>query len=159
MKDHLNPSLRKTADKGRPDYYITPSHDFTQYSRDCEEKHWSKETAFDWDQDVRGNLRDHLENLSGEDFSKITFMVLPMVKETLDRKIAQIQREQLPLEEDALKDIGECVPFDRTTIHQALTIQSPLKGLQLSVSKLKDQLEILQSELLDLRELQRLGLF
>jgi hypothetical protein len=82
-----------------------------------------------------------------------------MVKETLDRKIAQIQQEQLPLEEDALRDIEECIPFDRTTIHQALAIQSPLKSLQLSVSKLKDQLEILQSELLDLRELKRLGLF
>ena len=159
MKDHRNPSLRKTVDKGRPDYYITPTHDFTQYTKDCEEKYWSKETAFDWNQSVRGNLKEHLENLNPEDFSKITFMVLPMVKETLERKIVQIRQEQLPLEEDALKDIAECVPFDRTTIHQALLIQSPLKSLQLSVSKLKDQLEILQSELLDLLELQRLGLF
>jgi hypothetical protein len=159
MKDHRKPSLRNTVDRERPDYYITPTHDFTQYTKDCEEKYWNKETAFDWTQSVPGNLKEHLENLDPEDFSKITFLVLPMVKETLERKIVQIRQEQLPLEEDALKDIAECVPFDRTTIQQAIFIQSPLKSLQLSVSKLKDQLEILHSELLDLRELQRLGLF
>ena len=84
-------------------------------------------------------------------------MVLPMVRESLKRKIVQIRQEQLPLDEDALKDIAECVPFDKTTIHQALLIQSPLKNLQWSVSNLKDQLEILQREFLDLREQQRLG--
>lgn len=159
MKDLRKSSLRKSADKGRPDYYITPSHDFTQYTRDCEEKYWNKETAFDWNQSVPDNLKEHLENLDPENFSKITFVVLPMVKDSLERKIIQIRQDQLPLEEDALKDIAECIPFDRTTIHRALFIQSPLKDLQLAVSKLKDELEILQSELLDLRELQRLGLF
>ena len=44
-------------------------------------------------------------------------------------------------------------------MHQALLIQSPLKSLQLSVSKLKDQLEILNGEFLDLHEQQRLGFF
>jgi len=38
-------------------------------------------------------------------------------------------------------------------------IQEPLKNLQLSVSELKDQIEILKSEILDLHEQQRLGLF
>ena len=47
-----------------------------------------------------------------------------MVGESLERKIVQIRQEQLPLEEDALKDIAECIPFDRTTIHKALLIQS-----------------------------------
>ena len=96
MKNHQNPSLRKPVIKGRPDYYITPTRDFTQYTKDSEEKYWSKETKFDWQQSVRTNLKEHLENLDPEDFSKVTFMVLPMVKETLDRKIVQIRQDQLP---------------------------------------------------------------
>jgi DNA-binding protein Fis len=159
MKGRRNPSSHNIIIKGRPDYYITPARDFTQYTKDSEQKYWSKDTKFDWHQSVRGNLEEYLENLEPEDFSKVIFMVLPMVEETIERKIVQIRKEQLPLNEDALKDIGECVPFDRTTIHQALSIQSPLKGLQLSVSKFKDQLEILNSEYLDLREQQRLGFF
>ena len=159
MKDFQNPSARKNVIKDRPDYYITPTRDFKQYTKDSEEKYWSKETKFDWQHSVRANLKEHLEKLDPVDFSKVTFMVLPMVKETLERKIVQIQQEQLPLEEDALKDIAECVPFDRTTIQHALLIQSPLTSLQLSVSKLKDQLEILNGEFFDLHEQQRLGFF
>jgi hypothetical protein len=159
MKDLQKPSPRKTVDKGRPDYYITPTHDFTQYTKDSQEKYWSKDTKFDWLQSVQGNLKEYLENLDQEAFSKVLFMVLPMVEENLGRKIVQIHQEQLPLEEDALKDIAECIPFDRTTIHQALLIQLPLKSLQLSVSKLKDQLEILNRERLDLQEQQRIGFF
>ena len=64
VKNLLNLSTRKTVDKGRPDYYITPTHDFTQYTKDCEEKYWSKETAFDWDQNVQRNLEEHLEDLN-----------------------------------------------------------------------------------------------
>ncbi len=158
MKNLLNLSLVKTEDKGCPDYYITPTRDFTKYTKDCAEKYWSKETAFDWNQSVPGNLREHLEKLNKEEFIKIALMALPMVKEILERKILQIRKKQLPVEEDALKDIGECIPFDRTTIHHALLIRSPLKSLELRLSKLKDQLEILQVELLDLREQQRLGL-
>ncbi|MDB4286026.1 hypothetical protein N9933_01855 [bacterium] len=159
MKIFLNLSIGKTVEKNRPDYYITPTRDFKKYTKDCEEKYWRQETAFDWSQNVQGNLKENLENLNPEDFSKVAFMVLPMLDETLAHKILQIRQEQLPLEEDALKDIGECVPFDKKTIHQALLIQSPLRRLELSVSKLRDQLEILQSELLDLREQARLGLF
>ena len=150
MKDYRTISPRKTVIKGRPDYYITPTRDFTQYTKDSEEKYWSKETKFDWQQSVRANLNEHLENLDPEDFSKVTFMVLPMVKETIERKIVQIRQGQLPLEEDALKEIPDCVPFDRTTMHLALLIQSPLKSLQLSVSRLEDRLEILNGEFLDL---------
>ena len=159
MKNHQNPNLSKPAIKGRPDYYITPTRDFTQYTKDSEEKYWSKETKFDWQQSVRANLKEHLENLDQEDFLKVTFMILPMVKENIERKIVQIRQDQLPLEEDALKDIAECVPFERTTMHEALLIQLPLKSLQLSVSKLKDQVEILNAEFLDLHEQQRLGFF
>jgi len=152
-------SSRKTDVKGRPDYYITPTRDFTQYTKDSEEKYWSKDTKFDWNQNIRNNLKEHLENLDTEDFSKILFMVLPMVKDSLEHKIVHIRQGQLPLDEDALRDIAECVPFDKKTMHQALEIQSPLKSLQLSVSKLRDQLEILNSDFLDLRDQERLGLF
>ena len=152
-------SLRKNVNKGLPDYYITPTHDFTKYTKDCAEKYWNKDTKFDWNQSVQNNLKENLENLSPADFSKVMFMIVPMIKRNLERKIEQVKQYQLPLEEDALKDLGECIPFDRTTIHQALLIQLPLKNLQLSTAKLKDQLEILQRELLDLREQQRLGFF
>jgi hypothetical protein len=158
MKVQQNPVLRKPVIKGRPDYYITPTHDFTRYTKDCEEKYWTKDTAFDWNQSVPDNLKYNLENLEPEEFLKVTFMVLPMVKENIERKIIEIKKERLPLDEDALKDIAECIPSGRTTIYQALLIQSPLKTLGQSVAKLKDQLEILQREYLDLRELQRLGL-
>jgi hypothetical protein len=158
MKDSRNAYARKTSDKGRPDYYITPTHDFTQYTKDCEGKYWSKDTAFDWSQSVPSGLKQSLENLSQEEFYKVTFMVLPMIKEKLKRKIAEIWEEQLPLEEDGLKDIAECIPSDLTSIQQALLVQRPLKLLEKSVTVLKDRLEIAQRELADLSELQRLGL-
>ena len=158
MKEPRNSSARKALDKGRPDYYLTPSHDFTQYTRDCEEKYWSKDKAFDWGQSVTASLKENLEKLNKEDFYKVTFLVLPMVREKLDRKITAIKKEGLPLEEDALKDIAECIPSDMTSIHEALMIYSPLESLDQSVQKLKDQLEIAQRELADLKELQKLGL-
>jgi len=158
MKDQ-KPSPGKSTDKGRPDYFITPTRDFTKYTKDCAEKFWSKETAFDWSQSVPGNLREHLKRLNPEDLLRIVFMALPMVEETVALKILQIREKQLPDEEDALKDIGECLPFDRTAIYQALQLRSPLKNLESSVLKLKDQIEILQGDALDLREQQRLGLF
>ncbi len=158
MNNSRNASPNKALIKGRPDYYLTPSHDFTQYTRDCEEKYWSKDKAFDWSQSVTASLRQNLEKLDKEDFYKVTFLVLPMVKENLERKIVTIKQEQLPLEEDALKDIAECIPSDMTSIHEALKIQSPLESLDQAVQKLKDQLEIAQRELADLKELQKLGL-
>lgn len=158
MKDTRNASLRKSLDKGRPDYYITPSHDFTQYTRDCEEKYWSKDTAFNWSQSVPASLRQNLENLDKDEFYKVTFMVSLMVKEKIEHKISLIRQEHLPLEEDALKDIGECIASDMNSIHEALMIQSPLESLEKSARKLEDQMEIVQRELADLKELQRLGL-
>ena len=158
MKEPRNSSDRKALDKGRPDYYLTPSHDFTQYTRDCEEKYWSKDKAFDWGQSVMASLKENLEKLDKEEFYKVTFLVLPMVREKLDRKITAIKKEGLPLEEDALKDIAECIPSDMTSIHEAFMIYSPLESLDQSVQKLKDQLEIAQRELADLKELQKLGL-
>jgi hypothetical protein len=152
-------SQRKADIKDRPDYYITPTRDFTQYTRDCEEKYWRKETAFDWQQNIAHNLRDHLEQLSPENLSRVTFMVLPMVKETIDRRIEKIRAAELPIEEDALKDIGDCLPSDKTSIDQALSIVIPLKDRQLYTLKLKDQAEILQKAMMELSDQQRLGLF
>ena len=158
MKEPRNSSAHKALDKGRPDYYLTPSHDFTQYTRDCEEKYWSKDKAFDWGQSVTASLKENLEKLDKEEFYKVTFLVLPMVREKLERKITAIKKEGLPLEEDALKDIAECIPSDMISIHEALMIYYPLESLDQSVQKLKDQLEIAQRELADLKELQKLGL-
>ena len=159
MRNSHHLSLYENVDKGRPDYYITPTRDFTKYTKDCEEKYWSKDTAFDWNQNVQDNLKAHLENLVPEQFSKIAFMTLPMVEKAVARKIEQIRQMQLPAEEDALKSIRECIPFGRTAIEDALSIQSPLMHVQVAALKMKDQLEILQSELLDLLEQQRLGFF
>ena len=159
MKNHRNPSSNTPIIKGRPDYYLTPTRDFTQYTKDSEEKYWSQDTKFDWQQSVQDNLKKHLDNLDNDHFLQVSFMVLPMIRDTLIFKINQIEQERLPLEEEGLKDIAACVPKDRDTIHQALLIQAPLKKLHLTVRTLKDRLEIQQSELLDLREQQRLGLF
>lgn len=145
--------------KGRPDYYLTPTRDFTQYTRDCEEKYWRKETAFNWEQDIRANLKDHLEHLSESDLSEITFLVLPMIKDAINRKIEQLKKEQLPMDEDALKDIGDLLPSVKTSIQQAILTLTPWKDLQSSVSTLNDRVEILQKALVDLHEQKRLGLF
>lgn len=158
MKDKTKASSHKISDKGRPDYYITPTHDFTQYTRDCEEKYWVKDTAFDWSQSVSDSLKLNLDNLDMDKLSKVGFMVFPMVKDKLKREIETINEEGLPFEEDAIKDIGECFPFHSAIIQQVLLIQSPLQLFEKSVNKLKDQLEIVQRELADLKELQRLEL-
>jgi hypothetical protein len=152
-------SSRKKVVKGRPDYYITPTRNFTQYTRDSEEKYWNKETKFDWHQSIVENLKEHLDNLDPKDFSRIMFMALPMIKEALERKLSHIRQARLPIDEDALKDIAECIPFNSAAIHQALDMLSPLKGLELAASTLKDRLEILNSEYLDMYEQRRLGFF
>lgn len=157
MKNLLHRLRHKTLDKGRPDYYITPSRDFAKYTKDCAEKYWNKETAFEWDQNVQGNLKENLDNLSPEQFTRIAFMALPVIEETLELKIRQIRQSHLPLEEDALKGIQECLPSGKTAIGKALVLQSPLSELQSDAAKLKDQVEILQNELADLRAQRRLG--
>jgi len=158
MKRPSFKQVYKSGIRGRPDYYITPTRDFTQYVRDCEEKYWRKETAFDWLQDIQLNLKNYLEQLSPENFYRISFMVLPMVRATLDQKIEQIRERQLPIEEDALKDIAECLPSVKSSIQDALSIVKPLDDLQMAAARLNDQEEILQRTLVDLREQQRLGL-
>ena len=159
-KDHLDIVTRRAAgNKERPDYYITPTHDFTQYTKDYEAKYWSKDTAFDWQQRVPENLKAHLETLPPEEFSKVATLALPMVDRALERNIGQIRQNGLPLDDDALKAIRETIPSDRVAIDQALVIQAPLERLQSPVARLRDQLAILKREGLEVREQQRLGLF
>lgn len=148
---------RNPVDKGRPDYYVTPSRDFTKYTKDCADKYWNKETAFDWSQNVQDNLRQNLENLSEADFERIAFMALPVIEETLERKLQQIRRGPLPLEEDALKSIQDCLPSDSASIQKALELRFPLRELQSSLAIVTDQTELLQAELVDLRAQQKLG--
>ncbi len=141
------------------DYYITPTHDFTRYTRDYEQKYWSKDTSFDWQQDVTENLRVRLETLPREELSRVAFLALPQALKSLEGKISQIRNRGLPLDEDALKAIGECVPFDRPNVGRAMLHLEPLKRLARPVALLKDQLEIAERELSALREQQRLALF
>lgn len=158
VKNYLNLSS-KPGEKGRADYYLTPSHDFTQYTKDCEEKYWNKETAFDWGQDIHHNLKNHLEHLPPEGFAWIASHVLPMIGDALDQKLAFLRQGQLPLDEDALKDIGESLPGDRTAIQQALSALIPLRNLEFSLAARNDQVEILLKEVQDLLGIHRLGLF
>ena len=159
MKSPTSLSHTKSHPIGLPDYYITPTRDFTQYTRDCEQKYWRKETAFDWGQDVVGNLKSRLEKLSDSEFSRLAFIVLPMVSENLKRKIAHIGASPLPDTVDALKDIDECLPDDCGSIRRALDALAPLQQIQSEKIALMDQLDIYQKSLTDLREEQRLGVF
>lgn len=145
--------------KGRPDYYITPTRDFTQYTKDCEEKYWNKETQFDWNLNVKDNLYDKLCQMNSNEFQRITFMILPMLEDSIDSKILMIQTEGLPIDEDALKDIEECILRDRTSIQNALSVQKPLSNFREAVTKLNDKLEIYNSDLVDLKEQRRLEFY
>lgn len=144
--------------KNLSNYYITPTHDFTQYVKDHAEKYWHKDTAFDWSQDIQENLDIYLKTLETEDFAKIVFMAAPIIKEEVERKMADIQERHLPSNADALKDIGENIPPDSRVIDRALEIEKPLEVSRESVSKINDELEILKGEVADLHQLQRMGL-
>ena len=157
MKDLSRIRPRKSEPKGRPDYYITPTHDFKQYTRDSAENFWNQDSAFDWGQDVKENLRKNLEGLRPAGFSKVVSMVLPMVAESVDQKIHLVRQGGLPANVDALKDIEECLPGDKPAIQEALRIQAPLQGFKAEVAALEDRVEILREELTDLKERQRLG--
>jgi hypothetical protein len=143
----------------RPDYYIKPTHDFTQYTRDYEERYWSRDTAFDWNQGVAENLTLHLERLPGEELSRVAAFALPLVESGLTRHVEQVRRAGLPLDQDALRSIGESIPSDRPAIEEALAIQAPIERVEDAVARLQDQLAILRQEELTLKEQRRLGLF
>ncbi|GAO41455.1 hypothetical protein [Flavihumibacter petaseus] len=150
-------SLTKTADKGRPDYYITPTQDFTQYTRDAEQKYWNRETKFDWQQDVRYNLKIHLEQLEPAGRKHIFMLVLPMVAENIDGSIRRLRAEGIPIKEDALKALAECLPENTPSIGKALELLAPFSRLQKEVQQLRDRQELLNDERLVLQEHQRLG--
>jgi hypothetical protein len=141
------------------DYYITPTHDFTQYTRDYEEKYWVQDTAFDWRQDVPANLKRHLEGLSSAALWQIAVLALPLVNQAQGRTIRQLEEEGLPLDHDALKAVAENIPSDRTAIADAMRAWGPLDELQSPVHRLTDQLAILRRHHLELREQHRLRLF
>ncbi len=60
MSTKRNTGLFGRVDAESPGYYIKPTRDFTQFTRDCEQKYWSSETAFDWEQDVHKNVCTYL---------------------------------------------------------------------------------------------------
>lgn len=140
-------------------YYIAPSHDFTQYTRDYEEKYWSKDTAFDWQQSVPANLKEHLESSPPDEYQRIASLALPLVDQALGYRIEEIRLAGLPMDDDGLKAIGESLPFDRKSVEQALSIQEPLKRLALPITQLTDKLAILKLDCMELREQRRLKLF
>ena len=146
-------------DKNLPYYYVSPTIDFRKYTKDSEEKHWDRETAFDWDQNVTCNLKRYLEGLDKQEFSRIVMLSLPILIETVELKIDQIKNHHLPLDEDALKDINESIPGAETIMDQAISIHEPLNRINLSVAKLSDQVEILRGELVDLQQQRKLGFF
>jgi len=143
----------------RPDYYITPTHDFTQYTQDYEQQHWSQDTAFDWQQDVPANLKAALERLSADEFARVARFSLPLVSEAIADTIRDVRRRGLPIAEDALKSVRECVNSDHPAIDEAIAIQAPLEQLGTPAAQLRDRLAILTRQRLELREQHRLGLF
>jgi len=153
------PWRRKGRGKELPDYYLGPTRDFTQFTRDYEERYWSRDTAFDWGQSVEENLKSHLLRLSEAEFLRIATLALPLVDQNLEQHIGQVEQEGLPLDEDALKAIAGSIPFDREAIRQASTVYAPLERLDLPIAVLQDQLAILERQCLELREQKRLRLF
>ena len=108
---------------------------------------------------MAANLRDRLEQLDEEDSWKMASMCLPLIQESIADKLAQIRKQGLPIDEDALKDISSCLPFDRPTIQQAISVLDPLQAKRVSLAQLADEIEILEREKVDLLEQQHLGLY
>jgi hypothetical protein len=144
--------------KERPDFYLTPSRDFTRYVRDCEQKYWKQETSFDWSQDVRKNLVEHLESLDHNEFFRISNLVLPLIQELIHNKKNQIRKKVFTYSEDALKDLAFCLDSRNESINRILDLYAPLGLKQKFTQSLKDKLDILRGELLDLKEQARLGI-
>jgi hypothetical protein len=159
MSSGFGSRQRPAGRRELPDYYVAPTRDFTQYTKDYEEKYWSKETAFDWQQSVAENLKAHVASLPPAEFHALVTLVLPMVDRALHLHIEQIRRAGLPPDDDALKDIGESLSSDKPTVAEALALLEPLGRAQFPVAQLKDRLAILRQEASELREQQRLGVF
>jgi hypothetical protein len=156
----MNPTTPAPSrgDRDRPDYYITPTHDFTQYTKDYEEKYWRQDTSFPWDQNVADNLWKHLECLSDAALARVAPLALTLVDRALERNLDRLAQSGLPLEYDALKAMQETIASGRPAIEHALAIEAPLEQLQLPVAQLEDRRAILTKEALELRDHQRLRL-
>jgi hypothetical protein len=151
--------FRFSGNKERPDYYITPTRDFTQYTRDYEEKYWSKDSAFAWQQNVPANLKAHLESVPSAELLRVAMLALPMVDMDLGIHIEQVRDAGLPHDDDALVGMGESLPDDGEAISKAMSLRQPLTQLGLPGALLNDRLAILNQQLSQLREDKRIGLF
>jgi hypothetical protein len=140
-----------------PDYYIAPTGDFTQYTRDYEKKYWSKDTAFDWGQSVPANLLAHLERMPSREFDRIASLALPLVASSLTRALKDTARHGLPPNRDALLALSEGIPLGRPAIQQALEAEAPLEQLEQPAARLRSRLAILDRQIVELREQQRVG--
>ncbi len=158
MLEELDASRQSRPGELR-DYYITPTHDFRQYTRDYEEQYWRQDTAFDWGQDVPANLKRNLEGLSADALWRIAALALPLVAQAQEQIIRQLEQDGLPLDLDALRGVAENLPAGRTAIEDAMLAWEPLEDLQSPVHRLTDQLAILRRHHLELREQHRLRLF
>lgn len=150
---------RSNGPRELTDYYLAPSHDFTQYTRDYEEKYWSKDTAFDWDQSVPDNLRNHVEGLPRHELQRLASVALPVVHQALARAIDQVESSGLPDDLDAIRAIGESLPAGCESAEQAAAFFTPLEQLDHPVTRLRDQLGIQRRERDDLAEQMRLDLY
>jgi hypothetical protein len=152
------PARRPGAGRELRDYYIAPTSDFTQYTRDYEEKYWSKDTAFDWSQSVSGNLSAHLARLPRDELRRVGLLALELVERSLAGALEET-RSGLPPDRDALRALGESLPDDCDGIRRALAAQAPLEELELPVARLRDRLAILDRQVLEHREARRVGIY
>jgi hypothetical protein len=152
------PAWRPAGSRELHDYYIAPTSDFTQYTRDYEEKYWSKDTAFDWSQSVPDNLASHLASLPRDELQRVALLALALVETSLARALAETA-SGLPPDRDALLALGENLPDNCDAIRRALESQAPLEELQLPADRLRDRLTILDRQVLELREAQRVGVY
>lgn len=157
IKNLLSNAGRYLGEQDRPDYYISPTRDFTQYTRDCEKKYWNRDIAFDWQQDVADNLRTHLNGLSPDTFSKLALEILPMIQENIQNHIKKIGEKGVPVEENALKALEDCIFFDKDSIKKAQSLLIPLKDIQSQISALEDRIDMLEGDFVDCSEQLRLG--
>ncbi len=154
-------TLRFAGEKVLKNYLLKPNHDFDQYVKEFQQRFWT-EDIFDWNVDVRQNLRKNLDRMSIEEFRKLSKMVLPMVKASTEKWIAEIQKQGLPADTDKLKDIQEVLLSDKlSVVDEAVAVQMPLEQAlnQAGVPELENRRRKLDVDLADLRKLKKLGLF
>lgn len=145
--------------KERRGYFISPTHDFTQYTRDCEEKYWSRDTSFDWDQDVQENLRSYVSNLDQEKLNSILVMALPIILNDIGKRISLVQNDHFPISHDELNDLADCLLEKSSVLDKARDIISPLIQHDTQISLIQDKIDVLEKQLNDLQEIKMLGFY